>query len=112
MRMNTADADARGIKRHDLIRVYNEQGSVICAAVPTHRVRPGTTHGYESAAIYDPIGEPGKSADRGGCLNLLTPKKSQMKQAHSMGNGTALVEVELWTDNVREPGDLASEVMS
>jgi molybdopterin guanine dinucleotide-containing S/N-oxide reductase-like protein len=112
MRMNTADADARGIKRHDLIRVYNEQGSVICAAVPTHRVRPGTTHGYESAATYDPIGEPGKSADRGGCLNILTPKKSQMKQAHSMGNGTALVEVELWTDNVREPEDLASEATS
>ena len=29
-------------------------------------------------------------------LNLLTPKKSQIKKAHSMGNSTALVELELW----------------
>jgi len=29
-------------------------------------------------------------------LNLLTPKKTQIKKAHSMGNSTALVQIELW----------------
>ncbi|MBT3992026.1 MAG: molybdopterin-dependent oxidoreductase [Rhodospirillaceae bacterium] len=112
LRINSEDAQKRGIKRHDLIRVFNGQGAVICAAVPTDRLRPGLTHGYEASANYDPVGEPGKSADRGGCLNLLTPKKSQLKQAHSMGSSTALVEVELWTANDREPESIQAEATS
>ena len=36
------------------------------------------------------------SVDRGGMLNLLTPKKTQIKKSHSMGNSTALVEIEIW----------------
>ena len=56
----------------------------------------GSAHGYESCAKYDPLGKPGESVDRGGMLNLLTPKKSQIKKAHSMGNSTALLELELW----------------
>ena len=36
------------------------------------------------------------STDRGGMLNLLTPKKTQIKKSHSMGNSTALVEIEIW----------------
>ena len=51
---------------------------------------------YKRQAKYDPLGKPGESVDRGGMLNLLTPKKSQIKKAHSMGNSTALVELELW----------------
>ena len=56
----------------------------------------GSSHGYESCAKYDPLGKPGESVDRGGMLNLLTPKKSQIKKAHSMGNSTALVQIEIW----------------
>jgi trimethylamine-N-oxide reductase (cytochrome c) len=62
----------------------------------TNRLATGVTHGYESSANYQPLGEPGKSVDIGGCLNLLSPKKSQIKQAHSMASSTALVEVEIW----------------
>ena len=32
----------------------------------------------------------------GGTLNLLTPDKSQLKKAHSMGSSTALVQIEPW----------------
>ena len=42
------------------------------------------------------MGKPGESVDRGGMLNLLTPKKSQIKKAHSMGNSSALVQIEIW----------------
>ena len=59
-------------------------------------IKEGSAHGYESCAKYDPLGKPGEAVDRGGMLNLLTPKKSQIKKAHSMGNSTALVELELW----------------
>ena len=79
VRMNAEDAKARGIKKHDLVKVFNDRGAVICAALPTQRLPRGVAHGYESSAIYDPMGEPGKSVDRGGCLNLLTPERTQTK---------------------------------
>jgi len=37
--------------------------------------------------------------DIGGCLNLLSPKKSQIKQAHSMASSASLVEVVPWDGN-------------
>ena len=73
LRLNAQDAAARGIKKHDLVKVFNDRGAVICAALPTERLARGVCHGYEFSAVYDPMGEPGKSVDRGGCLNLLTP---------------------------------------
>ena len=97
LRINAEDAFERNIKMRDLVKVYNGRGAVICAAFPTERLRRGLVHGYESCATYEPIGEPGNSVDRGGCLNQLTPKRSQIKQAHSMGSSAALVQVELWT---------------
>ncbi|MDA0239677.1 MAG: molybdopterin-dependent oxidoreductase [Proteobacteria bacterium] len=96
IRINEDDATERGIKHHDLVKLYNDRGAVLCAAHVTQRLPRGVIHGYESCATYDPIGEPGNSVDRGGCLNQLTPKKSQLKQGHSMGSSTALVEVVLW----------------
>ena len=42
------------------------------------------------------MGEPGKSVDRGGCLNLLTPERTQTKSTHSIAGANALVQVELW----------------
>ena len=73
IRFNAEDAAERGIKKNDLVKVYNDRGAVICAALPTQRLPRGVCHGYESSAVYAPMGEPGKSVDRGGCLNLLTP---------------------------------------
>ena len=73
MRMNTKDAEARGIKDGDLIRAYNDRGAVILAAQVTERVPPGTVHSYESCADYLPLGKPGESADIAGCINMLTP---------------------------------------
>ena len=100
IRLNAADAAARGIKKHDLVKVYNDRGAVICAALPTQRLPRGVCHGYESAAIYDPMGEPGKSVDRGGCLNLLTPERTQTKTTHSLAGSNSLVQVEPWDGRI------------
>ena len=97
IRINPEDAISRNIKMHDLVKVFNDRGAVLCAAVVTARIIPGTIHGYESCAVYDPIGEPGMSVDRGGCLNQLTPPKSQLKQGHSMASSSSMVEVKLWS---------------
>jgi molybdopterin guanine dinucleotide-containing S/N-oxide reductase-like protein len=96
-RMNPIDAEERGIREHDLIRLHNERGAVICAAKLTHRVTRGVVHAYGSSAVYDPIGEPGNSADRGGCVNLLSSPKSQIKKAHSMGASCCQIDVEKWS---------------
>src|SRR5256714_14418592 len=96
MRLNAEDAAERGIKKHDLVKVYNDRGAVICAALPTQRLPRGVCHGYESSAVYDPMGEPGKSVDRGGFLNLLTPHKSQTKSTHALAGANSLVQVGLW----------------
>jgi hypothetical protein len=66
------------------------------AVTPTQRLPRGVCHGYESSAVYDPMGEPGKSVDRGGCLNLLTPERTQTRSTHSIAGANALVQVELW----------------
>ena len=95
MRLNADDAKARGIKTHDLVKVFNDRGTVICAALPTQRLPRGVCHGYELSAVYDPMGEPGKSVDRGGCLNLLTPE-CIVYQTRSIAGANSLVQVELW----------------
>ena len=96
IRMNAEDAKARGIGKHDLVKVFNDRGAVICAALPTQRLPRGVCHGFESSAIYAPMGEPGKSVDRGGCLNLLTPERTQTKSTHSLAGANALVQIVLW----------------
>ena len=63
VRLNGEDAKERGIGKHDLVKVFNDRGAVICAALPTQRLPRGVAHGYESSAVYDPMGEPGKSVD-------------------------------------------------
>ncbi len=100
LRLNPQDAVARGIKTGDLVKVFNGRGAVLCAALLTERLRTGVAQGYESSAVYEPMGEPERSVDRGGCLNLLSPRRSQVKNSHSMSNGTAMVEVVLWDGDI------------
>ncbi len=96
IRMNADDAAARGLRLHDLVRVYNDRGAVVCAARPTQRLPRGVVHAYESSAVYDPIGEPGYSVDRGGCVNQLTPKRSIAKKVTGTAANSCLVQVEPW----------------
>jgi molybdopterin guanine dinucleotide-containing S/N-oxide reductase-like protein len=96
VRINRRDAEARKIGENDLVRIFNDRGEVICAAQLTERVPPGVAHSYESSAKYDPLGEPGKSADRGGCVNLLTPSRMIIRKSHGMAACSCLVEIEKW----------------
>ena len=93
IRMNRKDAEDRGIQMNDLVRVFNDRGAVICAAQLTERVPPGTVHSYESCADYDPVGKPGESADRRGCINILTPGRYISKNACGMAPNSCLVQI-------------------
>jgi trimethylamine-N-oxide reductase (cytochrome c) len=47
------------------------------------------------------MGEPGKSVDRGGCLNLLTPPRSMTSTADGIAPNSCLVEVQKWNHATR-----------
>ena len=98
IRVNRADAQARGIADYDVVRAYNDRGSVILVARLTERIPPGVIHCYESSANYDPIGTPGESPDRGGCINILTPKRFVTPTSSGMACNSCLIEVEKWEE--------------
>lgn len=99
MRINPADAQKRGIKHHDLIRVFNDRGQVICAADVSPLIAPGVMKTFESCAEFDAFKTDGPNgyADRGGCCNVLTPPRPQQKETEGMAANSCLVEVEKWT---------------
>jgi len=109
-RINSRDAGARGIRDNDLVKLFNDRGTVICAAQLTERVPPGMVHSYEASAIYDPVGEPGHSADRGGCVNQLTPSRMIIEKSHAMAPCSALIEVARWESDAGKEATRAGEV--
>ena len=96
-RISRPDAEARGVKDDDLIRIWNHRASVVCAAQVTERIRPGTVSTYTGSARYEPVGEPGRSTDLGGCVNMLNSKDSITKKGHGMKPNAVLIQVEKWT---------------
>ena len=62
-------------------------------------------HSYESSAVYEPVGAPGASDDRGGCVNILTPSRMMIERSHAMAANSCLIEVEKWTARARERRD-------
>jgi anaerobic selenocysteine-containing dehydrogenase len=96
MRINATDAAARGISDGDLVRAFNDRGSVVLSAQVTERVPPGTVHSYESSGDYEALGDPGHSPDRAGCVNILTPKRFMTPTSTAMANNSCLIQVEKW----------------
>ena len=89
--INPADAAARGIKNGDIVRVYNERGSVLCGALVFERVMAGAVsidHGARTDYII-----PGK-LDRGGAINTITPEGLTSRHAAGQATTAFLVEVE------------------
>ena len=87
----------RGVADDDLIRLWNDRGSVVFAAQVTDRLRPGVVSASTASAEYRPVGEPGNSTDLGGCVNMLNPSKSITKKTHSIRANTSLIQMEKWT---------------
>ncbi len=96
-RIHPVDAEARGIRNGDIVKLYNDRGAVLGIAQVTERVMPGVIHSYEGSSKYDPM-EHGKSGsvDRGGCVNLLTPSRTMSKNTPGIASNSCLVEVAKW----------------
>jgi len=97
VRLHPVDAEARGIKKDDIVKLYNDRGAVLGIADVTERMRPGVIHSYEGSSIYDPV-EPGNPAspDRGGCVNLLTSSRLMSANVSGMAPNSCLIEVCKW----------------
>ncbi|MFC1941697.1 molybdopterin-dependent oxidoreductase [Chloroflexota bacterium] len=68
--INTHDAEERGIKNGDIVKVFNERGVVLCGAIVWERMMPGVIY-VDHGARHDPI-VPCK-VDRGGAINTIAP---------------------------------------
>ncbi len=88
--LNPADADERGIKHGDVVKICNERGAVLGGAYITERLMPGVVY-MDHGARYDPI-VPGE-VDRGGAINTITPHNLTSKNATGMVVSSFLVEV-------------------
>jgi len=97
--LHPSEAEKRGIKHGDIVKVYNERGIVLCAAYVTERVIPRVCY-VDHGSRHDPIA-PGY-IDRGGAINCITPTNITSKHATGMATSGFLVEVEKVTDEEME----------
>jgi anaerobic selenocysteine-containing dehydrogenase len=92
--MHPQDAEARGIKNGDIVKMYNERGTVLGGALVWERIMPGAVssdHGARADMIC--IGGPDGNLDRGGANNLISPLNGISKNCWGMATSGFLVEV-------------------
>ncbi len=89
--LHPSEAEKRGIKNGDIVKIFNERGIVLAGAYVTERLRPGVAYIDHGARIdFIKAGE----IDRGGAINTISPKNITSKNA--VGNVVTgyLVQVE------------------
>ncbi|MFC1902175.1 molybdopterin dinucleotide binding domain-containing protein, partial [Chloroflexota bacterium] len=89
--IHTSEAEKRGIKSGDIVKVHNERGIVLCGAYVTERLMSGVAY-IDHGARCDPI-IPGE-VDRGGAINTIAPEGITSKNAGGQATTAYLVEVE------------------
>lgn len=97
LRMSEADASSRAIAKGDLVKVFNDRGAVLCAVDVSPLVAAGTVKSFESSAEYKILEIHGERVEIGGCMNMLTPSRTQVKGTSSMSPNSCLVQVERWS---------------
>jgi trimethylamine-N-oxide reductase (cytochrome c) len=111
--INPKTAAERDIAYGDVIKVYNERGTVLCAAYLTERLIEGTVY-VDHGSRFDPIDAEG--LDRGGAINLITPTAITSKTVTGMAVSGFLVEARKVTDaefdawRAQYPGSFARKV--
>lgn len=96
VRIHPRDAAARGIADGDIIRLYNDRGACLAAAVLSEALRPGVVQ-LSTGAWYDPE-DP--TADNPICVhgnpNVLTRDAGTSRLAQGCTGQLSLVEIELF----------------
>ena len=102
--LHPSEAEKRGIRHGDIVKVFNERGVVLCGAYVTERLITKTCY-IDHGARLDPI-IPGE-LDRGGAINTITPTALTSTNSTGMAVSGFLVEVSQVTD--REMDDWKSK---
>jgi trimethylamine-N-oxide reductase (cytochrome c) len=89
--LNPATAAERGIRNGDIVKVFNERGTVLGGAYVTERLMPGVAY-IDHGARVDPIVQ--GELDRGGAINLISPEGITSKNSAGMATSGYLVQVE------------------
>lgn len=95
--LNSRDAAARGIQAGDVVRVFNDRGALLAAAVISDDVRPSVVR-LSTGAWYDPVDASPGAMDKHGNPNMLTPDRGTSRLAQGPIAHSALVEVERYED--------------
>ncbi|MEM2465551.1 MAG: molybdopterin-dependent oxidoreductase [Candidatus Bathyarchaeia archaeon] len=90
--INPIDAEKLGVKTGDIVKIYNERGSVLGGAYVTNRIMPGVVY-IDHGARADIISLEDR-IDRGGAIDLIAPDKTTSKNAAGMVVSGYLVKVE------------------
>ncbi|MDR1358159.1 MAG: molybdopterin-dependent oxidoreductase [Coriobacteriales bacterium] len=83
------DAGPRGIKNGDIVKIFNDQGIILCAARISARIIPGSVDVAKGSRV-DPIAP---HIDRGGSTNLISPPRYISKHCAGFAVTNYLVEV-------------------
>jgi biotin/methionine sulfoxide reductase len=95
--LNPVDAQARGIRDGDVVRVHNARGSCLAGAIVSDTIMPGVVK-LSCGAWYDPADDGERPLCRHGNPNVLTRDYGTSKLGQGPSSATALVEVERWTE--------------
>lgn len=88
--INPQEAEKRGIKDGEIVKIVNERGIVLCGARVWERVMPGVAY-VDHGARYDPIA---KDVCRGGAINTISPLGVSSKNAAGQATSGYLVDVQ------------------
>ena len=96
--INPVDAQARGIQNGDMLKVYNDRGTILAGARISERAMPGAVIINKGSRV-DPIAP---HLDRGGAANLISPEKQVSKHCKGFAVSGYLIEVAKVTDEEYE----------
>ena len=94
LRVHPEDAGSRGIQNNEIVRVFNERGAFLAAAVLDSGLRRGVVQ-IPTGAWYDPMvaGDAG-ALDKHGNPNVLTADRGSSQLGQCPTAQTTLVEIE------------------
>lgn len=93
--LHPQDAEARGIKAGDLVRVWNGRGQVLAGAVVTEGIRPGVLCIHEGG--WPDLEPSAGGICKNGAVNVLTKDLPSSRLGNGCAGNTALAWVEKYT---------------
>jgi trimethylamine-N-oxide reductase (cytochrome c) len=111
VRMTPEQAAERNISGGDIVRLYNDRGSVLAIAKITNRLEPHTIHIYGSSGMYETVLPGEASDDKGGCANVLTSGELIGKNVPGMAPNSTLVEIEK-CENMPDAGMRLNDIVN